>query len=101
MVQFSGVTPRGHAVFPLGGLRRQDLHKAHISKVIRQGLQLDVAQSEDADRRREMMWANEEEIPMLGVHIHKDDKGATPTELSGYKVIEWSWPGIESFINKL
>lgn len=48
-----------------------------------------------------MMWANEEEIPMLGVHIHKDDKGATPTELSGYKVIEWSWPGIESFINKL
>ncbi len=47
------------------------------------------------------MWANEEEIPMLGVHIHKDDKGAKPTELSGYKVIEWSWPGIESFINKL
>jgi len=48
-----------------------------------------------------MKYANEEEIPMLVVYIHKDDKGATPTELSGYKVIEWSWLGIESFINKL
>lgn len=48
-----------------------------------------------------MKCDHEEEISMLGVHIHKDDKGAKPTELSGYKVIEWSWPGIESFINKL
>lgn len=48
-----------------------------------------------------MKFANEEEIPMIGVHIHKDDKGATPTELNSYKAIEWSWPGIESFINGL
>lgn len=29
-----------------------------------------------------MKCAHEEEISMLGVHIHKDDKGVTPTELS-------------------
>ena len=48
-----------------------------------------------------MKCANEEEIPMIGVHIYKDDNGAAPTELSGYKAIEWSRPGIESFINAL
>jgi len=49
----------------------------------------------------EMKCANEEGIPMLGVHIYKDDKGEVPSELSGYKVIEWSWPGIDTFINSL
>jgi hypothetical protein len=49
----------------------------------------------------EMQCAYEEGIPMLGVHIHADDKGAIPSELQGHKVIEWSWPGISSFINSL
>lgn len=49
----------------------------------------------------EMKCADEESIPMLGVHIHKDDKGTVPTELDGYKVIEWSWSGIAAFINSL
>ena len=47
----------------------------------------------------EMSCANEEGIPLLGVHIHKDDKGLIPTELSGKRVIEWSWDGIANFIN--
>ena len=51
--------------------------------------------------RWEMKCADEEGIPMLGVHIHKDDKGVIPTELKGHKVIEWSWPGIDSFIRGL
>jgi hypothetical protein len=51
--------------------------------------------------RWEMQCANEEDIPMLGVPIHKDDKGAVPTELAGHKVIEWSWSGIDTFIRGL
>lgn len=51
--------------------------------------------------RWEMKCANEEDVPMIGVHIHKDDKGAIPPELSGNKVIEWGWDGIAKFINSL
>ena len=49
----------------------------------------------------EMQCANEEGIPMIGVHIHKDDKGQIPTELQGHKVIEWTWDGITKFIDGL
>lgn len=49
----------------------------------------------------EMKCADEEGIPMLGVHIHKDDKGAIPSELMTYRVIEWNWPGIKTFIDSL
>jgi hypothetical protein len=51
--------------------------------------------------RWEMQCADEEGIPMIGVHIHADDKGSIPAELRGYKVIEWSWPSIAAFINSL
>lgn len=49
----------------------------------------------------EMQCANDEKIPMLGVHISKDRKGPVPTELSGKNVIEWTWPGIAAFIDGL
>ena len=49
----------------------------------------------------EMKCANEENIPIIGVHIDKDNKGAVPSELSGKKVIEWTWDGIATFINGL
>jgi hypothetical protein len=51
--------------------------------------------------RWEMKCADEEGIPILGVHVQKDDKGAIPLELAGYKVVEWSWTNIASFINSL
>jgi hypothetical protein len=51
--------------------------------------------------RWEMKCAKEENVPMIGVHIYKDDKGAIPPELSGCKVIEWTWNGIAEFINSL
>jgi hypothetical protein len=49
----------------------------------------------------EMQCANEEGIPLLGVHIHKDDKGQIPTQLAGKKVIEWQWEEIKKFIDSL
>ena len=48
-----------------------------------------------------MKCAKEEKVPTLGVHIYKDDKGAIPAELAGYKVIEWTWDGIKSLIDSL
>lgn len=51
--------------------------------------------------RWEMKCASDEGIPLIGVHIHKDDKGAIPPELQGHKVIEWSWERIAVFINCL
>lgn len=51
--------------------------------------------------RWEMKCANEEGLPVLGVHIHEDDKGAIPPELKGKPVIEWTWDGIASFIRSL
>ena len=50
--------------------------------------------------RWEMKCADEEGLPCLGVHIHKDDKGAKPPELKG-KVIEWNWDGIKQFLDSL
>jgi len=49
----------------------------------------------------EMKCASEEGIPMIGVHIYKDEKGAIPSELNGYRVIEWTWDGIATFIDSL
>ena len=51
--------------------------------------------------RWEIQCAREEGVPVLGVHIYRDNKGATPPELTGYRVIEWGWDGIASFINGL
>ncbi len=49
----------------------------------------------------EMQCAIDEGIPIIGVHIHKDDKGQIPSELAGKKVIEWTWTGIKNFIDSL
>lgn len=49
--------------------------------------------------RWEMKCAREEGIPILGVHIYKENKGAIPPEIKGLKVIEWNWLDIANFIN--
>jgi hypothetical protein len=49
----------------------------------------------------EMQCANEEGIPMIGIHIHKDDKGQIPPQLSDKKVINWTWDAIKNFISRL
>jgi hypothetical protein len=51
--------------------------------------------------RWEMQCTKDENIPMMGVHIHKDDKGMIPIEVSGHRVIEWSWDGIAKFIDSI
>jgi hypothetical protein len=51
--------------------------------------------------RWEMQCANDESVPMIGVHTNKDNKGAIPTELAGKKVIEWTWDGIANWIDSL
>jgi len=49
----------------------------------------------------EIQCAIDEGVPILGVHIHKDDKGQVPYELDGERVIEWTWDGMRSFIDQL
>lgn len=51
--------------------------------------------------RWEIRCAVEERIPLIGVHISADDKGAIPTELQGKRIIEWTWPGIANFLDRL
>lgn len=51
--------------------------------------------------RWEIQCAQEEGIPVLGVHIYSTNKGAVPPELQGCRVIEWNWDGIAAFINSL
>ena len=51
--------------------------------------------------RWEMRCAKEEGVPMIGIHIHSDEKGAIPPELNGKKVIEWDWKEIAKFLNSL
>ena len=50
--------------------------------------------------RWEINCAKEEGIPILVVHIQKDDK-SIPPEMVGQKVIEWSWQGISDFLDSL
>lgn len=51
--------------------------------------------------RWEIGCANQENIPVLGVHTQKDNKGTIPSELNGKKVIDWTWEGISSWLSSL
>ena len=48
-----------------------------------------------------MQCANEEGVSMIGVYISNDDREEIPQQLSGKRVMLWSWPDITSFINSL
>jgi hypothetical protein len=49
----------------------------------------------------EMKCAVEEKVPVLCVHVFKDDKAPKPSVLAGTPDIEWGWNGIAAFINSL
>ncbi len=52
--------------------------------------------------RWEIKCAREEGIPIVGIHIKKNEKGAVPPELKGKRVITWSWDNVRRiFIDKL
>ncbi len=50
--------------------------------------------------RWEIKCAKEEGVPVIGMHIRKNDKGAIPPELKGMKVIEWSWNNLAESLKK-
>lgn len=49
----------------------------------------------------EMQCANDEGIPMIGIHIDKNNKGEIPPQLSGKKIREWTDKAIADFIDSL
>ncbi|MBL8831392.1 MAG: hypothetical protein JNL71_03300 [Rhodospirillales bacterium] len=50
----------------------------------------------------EIKCAREEKIPMIGVYAKADDKPASlPADLANVKIIDWTWSGIKSFIDKV
>lgn len=51
--------------------------------------------------RWEVRCAQQERIPVVGMHINKRSKGAVPPELHRSMVTEWSWRNLENFINQL
>lgn len=51
--------------------------------------------------RWEIKCAKEENIPVIGMHINKNNKGAIPPELKGMPIIEWSWENLSKSINKI
>lgn len=51
--------------------------------------------------RWEIKCSKEEGIPMIGMYVSSNERGINPPEISGNKIIEWSWANIKNFINSL
>jgi len=51
--------------------------------------------------RWEIKCVREEGIPVVGMHIRKNNQGAIPRELKGKKVITWSWDNLAKVIKKI
>lgn len=51
--------------------------------------------------RWEIKCAKEEGIPVIGVYIGEANANDAPIELNGIRKINWTWPGIASFVNGL
>jgi hypothetical protein len=49
--------------------------------------------------RWQMGCASEAGKPILVVRVHAEDKGRIPPELAGCTVIDWTWSGIEAFLD--
>jgi len=50
--------------------------------------------------RWEVKCATQEGIPVIGMHVKKDNKGAKPPELTGKRIIEWTWDNLDKSIRK-
>ena len=51
--------------------------------------------------RWEIKCAKEEGIPVIGMHIKKNNKEAFPPELKGIPIIEWTWDNLSRSLNKI
>src|SRR5262249_4149303 len=49
----------------------------------------------------ELECASEAQMPLLGGHVDKYEKGSAPAELKGCPIIDWNWPEIAGFIQGL
>lgn len=49
----------------------------------------------------EIKCAKEEGIPILVLHVHKNQKAEKPDILSDYHVYEWTWAAVQGFLDKL
>lgn len=49
----------------------------------------------------EIKCAIEEKIPVIGMHITKNNRGAIPSELKGKKIIDWTWENLEKTIKSI
>lgn len=48
----------------------------------------------------EISCAKEEGKKMIGLWVYSDDR-TSPSELSGYRIIPWTWDGIANFIDNI
>jgi hypothetical protein len=51
-------------------------------------------------QRWEIKCAVEEEVPLIGMFIYKDDR-SVPPEMAGQNTTVWTWDAIAAFINSL
>jgi hypothetical protein len=49
----------------------------------------------------EIKCALEENVPILGIYVHKDQRYLMPSSLRGQKIIFWHWNEIKNFITQL
>jgi len=54
-----------------------------------------------AGARWEIKCAREERIPIVGMHIKRENRGSIPPELKGKRIIIWTWDNVKRFINGL
>ena len=55
---------------------------------------------ESTGEKWEISCATEENKKLIGLWVYTDDR-TSPSDLSGYQIIPWTWPGIASFIDGL
>ena len=48
----------------------------------------------------EIECAKDEEVPLIGLWAYRDDR-TRPPELSGHRIIPWTWDGIAGFIDSI
>ena len=53
-----------------------------------------------AGARWEIKCAKEEGVPVIAMHVKKNDKAAKLPELGNSKVIDWSWDNLEDRIGR-
>lgn len=50
----------------------------------------------------EIKCAREEKVPIIGIYTTTDDRPSTlPSELSGVRIVGWTWANIKAFIDGL